>query len=62
MKPSARSIPHYYHGCPDKFIHILCLLHHSMKVSVLSNGIKTDPFEVKTGVKQGCIIIAPTLF
>lgn len=74
-KRSVKNKPFYFYLTPSdltkafepvdhetlwKIIHILCLLHRSMKVSVLSNGIKTDPFEVKTGVKQG-YIIAPAL-
>ena len=49
------------YGCPPRFIAILCLLHDNMHVVVLSSGAITDSFEVKTGVKQGCVI-TPTLF
>lgn len=49
------------HGCPEKFIKILRLLHDDMTASVITNGTTGEPFEVRTGVKQGCVI-APTLF
>nr|XP_023656104.1 uncharacterized protein LOC111837887 [Paramormyrops kingsleyae] len=49
-------------GYHDKYICILRLLHDGMSATVLSNGGSTsEPFSVKTGVKQGCII-APNLF
>lgn len=48
-------------GCPDKLISIVRLLHDGMKASVIVDGDDTESFEVKTGVKQGCVI-APTLF
>ncbi len=48
-------------GCPEKFIKILRLLHDDMTATVIVNGESTAPFQVKSGVKQGCII-APTMF
>ena len=49
------------YGCPPKFIRIIRLLHDQMMATVLISGGDSEPFEVKTGVKQGCIK-APTLF
>ena len=49
------------YGCPPKFINILRLLHDDMSVTVMANGNFTEPFKVKSGVKQGCVA-APTLF
>ena len=37
------------------------LLHDDMTASVLCEGEQVEPFPVKVGVKQGCVI-APTLF
>ena len=48
-------------GCPEKFIAILRLLHDGMTAKALCNGTETEPFTIKTGVKQGCIL-APTIF
>lgn len=48
-------------GCPEKFIRILRLLHDDMAVAVIVNGESTAHFQVKSGVKQGCIL-APTMF
>ena len=48
-------------GCPQKFIRILRLLHDNMSVTLTANGKTADPFRVKSGVKQGCVV-APTLF
>ena len=44
-----------------RFIRIIRLLHDQMMATVLISGGDFEPFEVKTGVKQGCIK-APTLF
>ncbi|XP_076056340.1 uncharacterized protein LOC143034290 [Oratosquilla oratoria] len=49
------------YGCPDKFIHILRLLHDNMLARVLNNGNSSKPFKITYRVKQGCLI-APTLF
>jgi len=49
------------YGCPPKFIRLIRLLHDQMLATVLINSGDSEPFEVKTGVKQGCIK-APTLF
>lgn len=48
-------------GCPDKFVNILRLFHDNMKAMVIANGVPGESFEVRTGVKQGCVI-APSLF
>ena len=48
-------------GCPKKFVQILKLLHDDMSVTVAASGNTTEPFRVRSGVKQGCVI-APTLF
>lgn len=47
--------------CPEKFIKILRLLHDDMTVAVAANGNSTEPFKVKSVVKQGSVA-APTLF
>ena len=48
-------------GCPANFITILRLLHDKMTATILFNGTETEPFTIRTGVKQG-YVIAPTLF
>ena len=47
-------------GCPAYSITILSLLHDKMTATVLINGTETEPFTIRTGVKQGRVI-APTL-
>eukprot|EP00061_Rhincodon_typus_P015845 g43756.t1 len=44
-----------------KFVTILRLLHDDMEVMVMTNGTATDPFPVRTGIKQDCVIV-PNLF
>ena len=39
-------------GCPANFITILRLFHDKMTATVLFNGTKTEPFTIRTGVKQ----------
>ena len=48
-------------GCPANFITILRLLHDKMTATALFSETETEPFTIRTGVKQGCVI-APTLF
>eukprot|EP00061_Rhincodon_typus_P007071 g28371.t1 len=43
-------------SCPVKFINILHLFHDTMSAMVLTNGNVIESTEVKTGVKQGCVI------
>ena len=47
-------------GCPPKFISILKAFHNRMFARVKVGGLLSDPFEVKVGVKQGCVL-APIL-
>lgn len=48
-------------NCPLKLLQILKSLHESTSASVYIEGEATKSFEVKTGVKQGCVL-APMLF
>ena len=48
-------------GSPEKFVHMIRLLHDGMMACVLDQGTKSDLFSIKNGVKQGCVL-APTLF
>ncbi|PFX13419.1 Retrovirus-related Pol polyprotein from type-1 retrotransposable element R2 [Stylophora pistillata] len=48
-------------GCPRKFINMIKLMHDQMTTTVLVNDGNSTPFEVKIGVKQGCLK-GPTLF
>ena len=41
--------------CPEKYMRTVWLLH-DMSTSVLIDGESTKSFEVKTGVKQGCVV------
>jgi len=45
--------------CPEKYIRTVWLLHGNMSALVLIDGESTKSFEIKTGVKQGCVV-APT--
>ena len=49
------------YGCPLKFIRMVKLMHVGMMATVLDNDGGSEPFEVRTGVKQGCLKAA-TLF
>ena len=48
-------------GCPPKLLNIISSFHDDMKGTVSFDGEMSDPFPIKNGVKQGCVI-APTLF
>lgn len=47
-------------GCPDKLVTILRSFHEGMQARVIDGNQETAPFEVKNGVKQGCVL-APVL-
>ena len=48
-------------GCPAKFIAMVRQFHDGMLARVQNDGEFSDPFPVKNGVKQGCVL-ASTLF
>ncbi|XP_038073012.1 uncharacterized protein LOC119741333 [Patiria miniata] len=48
-------------GCPDRYLSILMCFHDDMHATVQFNGSRSAKFEVRRGVKQGCVL-APTLF
>ena len=49
-------------GCLPRFIAMVRQFHDGMQARVQNNGEFSEPFEVTNGVKQGCVIITPTLF
>lgn len=48
-------------GCPPKLLSLIKSFHSGTKGSVICNGEVSEPFEVRIGVRQGCVL-APTLF
>ena len=48
-------------GCPPKLLSIISSFHNNMMGTVFYDGSNSDPFPIKSGVKQGCVL-APTLF
>lgn len=48
-------------GCPPKLQSLIESFHIDMKGTVQFNGSTSNPFDIRCGVKQGCIL-APTLF
>ena len=49
------------YGCPDIFVTIVQQFHDNMSATVLAGGSETNPFLVRSGVRQGCVL-APLLF
>ena len=47
-------------GCPPTLLSIVKSFHDNMKGIVLYDGATSDPFNVLSGMKQGCVL-APTL-
>ena len=52
-------IRHY--GIPDKFISIIKNTYSGMQSKIIHEGKLTEPFEITTGVRQGCLL-SPLLF
>jgi len=48
-------------GCPPKLLSLIQSFHTNMKGTVQFNGNLSEPFDICSGVKQGCVL-APTLF
>ena len=48
-------------GCPPKPQSMVESFHTDTKGTVHFNGSSSEPFEIRSGVKQGCVL-APTLF
>ena len=48
-------------GCPPRLLSIIRSFHEDMKCSVVFDGSTSDPLDIRSGVKQGCVL-APTLF
>ena len=48
-------------GCPPKLQSMIESFHTNMKGTVQFNGSSSRPFDIRRGVKQGCVL-APTLF
>ena len=48
-------------GCPEKLLNIVKSFHDGMKASLIYEGMESSQFDVKNGVKQGCVL-APVLF
>ena len=45
-----------HYGCPKKFVNIIQIYHNGMTGWVLISNEASSPFEVKNGVKQGCVL------
>ena len=48
-------------GCLPKLQNLIESFHSDMKGTVQFNGGSSEPFDIRSGVKQGCVL-APTLF
>ena len=48
-------------GCPPKLLSLIQSFHSNMKGTVQYDGNISEPFDIQSGVKQGCVL-APTLF
>ena len=48
-------------GCPPQLLSITASFHDDMKGTVSFDGASSEPFMIKSGVKQGCVLV-PTLF
>ena len=48
-------------GCPPKFLNMILQLHENQQGRIRLNNDLSEPFPIKNGVKQGCVL-APTLF
>ena len=50
-----------HYGIPSKLVDVIKMLYNGFSAQVLCDGELTEAFQVKTGVKQGCVL-SPFLF
>ena len=50
-----------HYGMPDKMVTIIRVLYEGFSAQVVHNGQKTQPLNIRTGVRQGCLL-SPLLF
>nr|KAG5687084.1 hypothetical protein BaRGS_017102 [Batillaria attramentaria] len=50
-----------HYGFPPKFVNIIRQLYEDATCQIIHDGKLTEPFTVRTGVRQGCIL-SPTIF
>lgn len=48
-------------GCPPKLLKMIMSFHDGMTGTVQYDELSSNPFPIKSGVRQGCVL-APTLF
>ena len=48
-------------GCPPRLLSFNRSFHNDMKGTVVFDGSTSDAFNIRSGVKQGCVLV-PTLF
>lgn len=48
-------------GCPPQLLSITASFHDNMKGTINFSGASSEPFNIKSGIKQGCVLV-PTLF
>lgn len=48
-------------GCPPKLYSMIRSFHDGTQATIQYDGSMSEPFDIKSGVKQGCVL-APTLF
>ena len=48
-------------GCPPNLFNIVKAFHINTRATIQYDGSVSDSFEIKSGVKQGCVL-DPTLF
>ena len=49
-------------GCPPRLLSLIQSFHDDMKGTVIFDGSTSDAFNIRSGVKHGCVLASPTLF
>ena len=51
----------WHYGVPEKIVNVIRCFYSGFECQVIHDGFLTEPFQVRTGVRQGCLL-SPLLF
>ena len=50
-----------HYGVPEKIVNVIRCFYSGFECQMIHDGFLTEPFQVRTGVRQGCLPLTPEL-